>query len=132
MKLMLLYIEVLKSYWQNGKEPNIYFYRDKSQNEIDFVIQEEGLLYPIEVKKTSIPVKNDIKNFCLLEQFKLKIGTGTVICLRQSPLPLNETALALLNGQSNYVYCMQRSLLYGDLANTLVCPERQRTAIIIN
>ncbi len=57
------FVEILKSYWHNGKEPNIYFYRDKAQNEIDFVIEEGGVLYPVEVKKTAIPSKNDIKNF---------------------------------------------------------------------
>jgi predicted AAA+ superfamily ATPase len=90
-----VFIEILKSYWHNGKEPNIYFYRDKEQREIDFIIEDGGVLYPIEVKKTTFPSKNDIKNFRLLEQFKLKVGTGAVICLRQSPLPLNETTLAL-------------------------------------
>jgi predicted AAA+ superfamily ATPase len=69
--------------------------RDKAQNEIDFVIEEGGVLYPVEVKKTAIPPKNDIKNFRLLEQFKLKIGTGVVICLRHEPLPLDENSLAL-------------------------------------
>ncbi|MDR1418736.1 MAG: ATP-binding protein [Endomicrobium sp.] len=89
------FIEILKSYWHNGKEANIYFYRDKEQREIDFIIEDGGVIYPIEVKKTVVPSKNDIKNFYILEQFKLKIGTGVVICLRQSPLPLNGTVLAL-------------------------------------
>jgi predicted AAA+ superfamily ATPase len=88
------FIEILKSYWHNGKEPNVYFYRDKAQNEIDFVIEEGGVLYPIEVKKTAIPSKNDIKNFHLLEQFKLKVGTGVVICLRHEALPLDNNTLA--------------------------------------
>ncbi|MDR1474763.1 MAG: ATP-binding protein [Endomicrobium sp.] len=89
------FVEILKSYWHNGKEPNIYFYRDKSQNEIDFVIEEGGVLYPIEVKKTALPSKNDIKNFSLLKQFKLKVGTGIVICLRHESFPLDENTLAL-------------------------------------
>ncbi|MCL2334828.1 MAG: ATP-binding protein [Endomicrobia bacterium] len=90
-----VFAEILKSYWHNGKEPNIYFYRDKEQREIDFVIEEGGVLYPIEVKKTANPAISDAKNFWLLNQFKLKVGTGTVICLRSSPLPLNENTLAL-------------------------------------
>ncbi|MDR2436663.1 MAG: ATP-binding protein [Endomicrobium sp.] len=89
------FIEILKSYWHNGKEPNVYFYRDKAQNEIDFIIEDGGVLYPIEVKKTAIPSKNDIKNFFLLKQFKLKVGTGVVICLRHEALPIDNNTLAL-------------------------------------
>lgn len=51
------FIEILKSYWHNGKEPNIYFYRDKEQREIDFIIEDGGVLYPIEVKKNDLPFK---------------------------------------------------------------------------
>jgi predicted AAA+ superfamily ATPase len=89
------FVEILKSYWHNGKDPNIYFYRDKAQNEIDFVIEEGGMLYPIEVKKNAIPSKNDTKNFYLLKQFKLKIGPGAVICLRHESLPLGQNTVAL-------------------------------------
>jgi predicted AAA+ superfamily ATPase len=90
-----VFAEILKSYWHNGKEPDIYFYRDKEKREIDFIIEEGGVLHPIEVKKTANPAISDAKNFWLLNQFKLKVGAGVVICLRNYPLPLNENILAL-------------------------------------
>ena len=43
--------EFLKSRYNAGKEPNVFFYRDSQQKEVD-VIQERGLncLYAFEIK----------------------------------------------------------------------------------
>jgi predicted AAA+ superfamily ATPase len=87
--------EILKSYWHNGKDPSIYFYRDADQREIDFVIERNMTLYPIEVKKTSAPCADSAKHFSLLEKLKKPVGTGAVLCLRPPALPLNDKAIAL-------------------------------------
>ena len=89
------FIEILKSYWHNGEEPLIYFYRDADQREIDFIIERNMTLYPIEVKKTSAPALDSAKHFGILEKLKRPVGTGAVLCLRSSPLPLNEKVNAL-------------------------------------
>jgi len=89
------FIEILKSYWHNGEDPLIYFYRDADQREIDFVIERNMTLYPIEVKKTSTPSADSARYFALLEKLKKPVGTGAVLCLRPSPLPLNKNAVAL-------------------------------------
>jgi predicted AAA+ superfamily ATPase len=80
--------EILKSYWHNGKDVNIFFYRDKNQKEIDFVIEKNMTLYPIEIKKTASPSAADVKNFSVLKQLGKETGTGAVLCLRPTPLPL--------------------------------------------
>jgi len=84
-----VFAEILNSYWNNGKEPNIYFYRDKDQKEIDFVFEANGKLYPIEVKKTATPSLANIKAFPVLESLKKPIGEGAVICLYKDLFPLN-------------------------------------------
>ena len=84
-----VFAEILKSYWNNGKEPNIYFYRDKDQKEIDFVFEANGKLYPVEVKKTATPSLANIKSFSVLESLKKPIGEGAVICLYKDLFPLN-------------------------------------------
>ncbi|MDR2428501.1 MAG: ATP-binding protein [Candidatus Margulisbacteria bacterium] len=76
-----VFAEILKSYWHNGAVPNIYFYRDQDQKEIDFVLERDGTLYPLEVKKTAAPDSADAKHFQILKKFKKKIGLGAVICL---------------------------------------------------
>jgi hypothetical protein len=89
------FTEILKSYWHNGKEANIYFYRDNDQKEIDFVIEANGRLYPVEVKKTATPSLADINNFNVLKGLKKEIGEGAVLCFRQEILPLSRDVTAV-------------------------------------
>ena len=90
-----VFSEILKSYWHNGKEPHIYFYRDNDQKEIDFVIDTNGRLYPVEVKKTATPGLADIKNFNVLKGLKRECGEGAVICFRQDIIPLSGEVTAI-------------------------------------
>lgn len=74
--------EILKSYWHNAKEAPLYYYRDKDKKEIDFLIEANGQLYPIEVKKTMSPTMNAGKNFNVLESLKKPIATSVVLSLK--------------------------------------------------
>jgi len=78
-----VFAEILKSYWHNADNPNIYFYRDTDQKEVDFIIERNMTLYPIEVKKTTNPDEADCRVFKTLSVFKKPIGTGAVVCLYQ-------------------------------------------------
>lgn len=80
--------EILKSYMHNGKRCSAYFYRDQQKKEIDLIIEENGVLFPIEFKKTSSPKKDDVKNFSVLES--LNTGKGAVVCLSSTHFPLSE------------------------------------------
>ena len=75
--------EIIKSYYNKGiVEPPLYFYRDKDMNEIDLVIEENGTLYPLEMKKHADPQKKDMVAFDLLDTIPgIKRGPGGVICL---------------------------------------------------
>lgn len=39
--------EIIKNYWHNGKQPSIYYYRDKDKREIDILLEQDGIVYPI-------------------------------------------------------------------------------------
>jgi len=81
--------EIVKSWWHNGKQPNIYYYRDKDRREIDVIIEENGVLHPIEIKKKSNPNAGDIKAFDAIETvLKQKRGHGAVLCMAQTHLPI--------------------------------------------
>lgn len=82
--------EIIKSYLHNGRNPRIYFYRDKEKNEVDLLIEENGMLYPIEVKKTASPSRGDCKAFSILSKLKMPIGHGGVICFVKALAPLAE------------------------------------------
>lgn len=97
-----VFSEIYKSFLNAAKEPPIYYYRDKDKKEIDLLIYENGTIYPIEIKKSASPGKKAIKNFDVLEpvtepekfgglkELKIEIGTGSVICIANDLLPINE------------------------------------------
>ena len=75
--------EIIKSYYNRGiLEPALYFYRDRDMNEIDILIEENGVLYPLEIKKHADPSNKDAAAFSLLDKIPgVKRGPGGVICL---------------------------------------------------
>ncbi|MCB6992496.1 ATP-binding protein [bacterium 210820-DFI.6.37] len=97
-----VFSEIYKSYLNAGKEPPIFYYRDKDQKEIDLLLYQNGELSPIEIKKAASPGKAAIKNFNVLEPvtreeafeglsaLKVKIGAGSVICMANDLLPVDE------------------------------------------
>lgn len=87
--------EILKSYYHNGREPAIYLYRDTDQREIDIVLEENGALYPIEIKKTANPGLGDYSKFSLLARLKKKVGLGAVICLQPERIPLSREVASI-------------------------------------
>lgn len=73
--------EIVKSYQNAGLEPFIYYYRDKDNKEIDIVLERNGTLYPLEIKKTMMPDKRWTNVFGVLDKTSLKRGTGGILCL---------------------------------------------------
>ena len=82
---------------KNGNiNENDYFYRDKEKREIDLIIDQNGKLYPIEIKKKSNPDKNDIRHFHIIEDtIKKEIGEGCVICLAEDYLPIAQNVYSI-------------------------------------
>lgn len=74
--------EIRKTYLNCGKEPYLYYYRDKDAREIDIVLEHDGVLNPIEIKKTSNPGTELIKVFDLLDNASTPRSKGAVICMK--------------------------------------------------
>ena len=87
--------EILKSYWHNGRYPNMYFYRDADQKEVDFMFEQNMTLYPVEVKKSATPSLANIRSFDVLKRLNKDIGRGAVICLREGHIPLSQNVTAI-------------------------------------
>lgn len=89
--------EILKSYYNAGVlDPAVYYYRDKDKKEIDIIIEENGTLYPIEIKKTANPAKAHIASFSVLDNLKgLNVGTGGVICLYDQCVYIDENNVTI-------------------------------------
>lgn len=83
-------VEIIKSYYNNGElRPPIYFYRDKDKKEIDLIIEQNGKLHPIEIKKSANPTKDMISNFKVLEKAG-EVGDGGIICMYDKLINLDE------------------------------------------
>ena len=74
--------EIRKTYLNNGKEAFMYYYRDKDAKEIDLVLEQDGELHPIEIKKSANPASEILRVFPVLDKSSLKRGNGAVICLK--------------------------------------------------
>ncbi len=75
--------EIRKTYLNNAKECLLWYYRDKDAREIDMVIESDGELHPLEIKRSVNPSKSLVKAFEVLAKGNVPRGTGAVICMRQ-------------------------------------------------
>ena len=74
--------EVAKSYLNCGVEPYMYYYRDKDMKEIDIVLEHDGILNPIEIKKTSNPGTELTRVFAVLDKGAVPRGNGAILCMK--------------------------------------------------
>ena len=91
--------EILKSYSNEGKNYrfNIFYYRGKDrshtgENEIDMIIEENGILYPIEIKISGNPKSNMANTNQVLDK---KRGIEVILCLIDKKTYLKENLIAL-------------------------------------
>ena len=73
--------EIIKTYQNAGQEPFLYYYRDKDAREIDLILERDGKLFPIEIKKMASPPKKLTKVFVLIDKSPLQRGTGAILCM---------------------------------------------------
>ena len=81
--------EILKSYSNEGKDYRfqIFYYRGKDrsasgENEIDLIIEEDGVLYPVEIKMSGNPKASMGATNQVLDKIPdKKRGMGIILCL---------------------------------------------------
>lgn len=95
--------EILKTYTNEGKDYrfHIFYYRGRDrksteENEIDLVIEENGVLYPVEIKMSGNPKANmGAANPVLDKVDGKKRGMGVILCLIDKKTFLRENLVAL-------------------------------------
>lgn len=95
--------EILKSYTNEGKDYkfNMFYYRGKDkkateENEIDLVLEEDGVLYPVEIKMSANPKASMGATNQVLDKVARKTrGMGVILCLIDKKTYLRENLLAL-------------------------------------
>lgn len=80
--------EIVKSYYNAGKRPDLYYYRDIDGKEIDLLFAEGDKIYPVEIKKAKAPDRAD-KNFSVLGKLKKDIQPGIILCMADEMLPFS-------------------------------------------
>ena len=81
--------EILKSYQNNAQDCLLWYYRDKSNNEIDMVIESDGQLHPLEIKRSVNPGSELVGAFSILDKGSVPRGTGAVLCMRPELSAIN-------------------------------------------
>lgn len=94
--------EVLKSYSNKGIDYRycVSYYRGKDktekENEIELIIEENGKLYPIEIKKGTAVTADQTSAFTILDKVAdRQRGMGAIICLCPQPGKVRENVLML-------------------------------------
>ena len=99
--------EIIKSYVNAGKNYSnyVYYYKGKDkiridgntrESEIDFIIEENNTLYPVEIKKNSNVRADMAAAFTVLDKdIEKRRGTGAIICTAEHKLKLRDNLYAL-------------------------------------
>ncbi len=78
--------EIVKSYYNAGKDLNLYYYRDIDKKEVDLLIVDADGISPIEIKKAKNPSDAD-KHFSVLKKLGLPIKPALVLCMAEELVP---------------------------------------------
>lgn len=81
--------ELIKTWYNQGRRPPLYFYRDKDQQEIDLLVLEDQVVFPFEIKKSAAPGRDAVRQFRALAADGMQVGTGGVLCLCREMIPID-------------------------------------------
>jgi predicted AAA+ superfamily ATPase len=82
--------EILKSYHNADRRPPVYYYRDTDGREVDLLLEANGTLFPIEIKKTSSPRRGDVRHFAALSPGGKPVGEGCLVSMYRDVAPLGD------------------------------------------
>lgn len=85
--------EIRKTYLNAGQEPLLWYYRDKDNREIDLVMEANGALHPLEIKRTLNPSNGIRQAFSVLDKSSVPRGTGAILCLKPTLSALDKDTL---------------------------------------
>ena len=82
-------IELLKSFAYAPSKANLTYYRDSNAKEIDVFVEENGVIHPLEIKKSANPDRREVKKYELLDKVKLERGSGGIVCMCEKVIPID-------------------------------------------
>ena len=82
--------EIRKTWLNSAKECLLHYYRDKDTDEIDMIMEADGKLHPLEIKKSTNPGSELASAFRVLDKGAVPRGAGAIVCLRENSPRLTE------------------------------------------
>lgn len=87
--------ELVRGYAYSSNKANLSFYRDTNQKEIDVIVEEGGVVHPIEIKKSTNPERKLVKAFDVLRVSTNTMGMGAVVCMTDRVFPIDENNIMI-------------------------------------
>lgn len=82
-------MELVKTFAYQSAKVNLTYYRDSNAKEIDIIVEKDGYLHPLEIKKSANPDKREIKKFALLDKANIPRSSGGIVCMSNEILPID-------------------------------------------
>lgn len=83
-----VYGQLMRSFANAGQRPHLTYYRDRNGAEVDFLLEKNGRLYPMEVKRSSSPSIQDLRWCQQIPTGNAELRPGIVFCTASSFIPL--------------------------------------------
>ena len=87
--------EIRKTWLNSAKECLMHYYRDKDTNEIDMVVEADGELHPLEIRKSTNPGTELASAFKVLDKGSVPRGAGAILCLREEVSAIDRSTFIL-------------------------------------
>lgn len=81
--------ELVKEFAYGVTPAKLSYYRDSSGREIDILVEQGDMIYPLEVKMSVHPDGSIVKHFNVLDNTALKRGNGGIVCPCREPFPID-------------------------------------------
>lgn len=117
--------EIVKGFQNAGLEPYLYFYRDRDAKEIDVILEGDGKLCPLEIKKTATPDKRIVRTFDVINKSPLQLGTGAVLCMAEQLGAFDRRISSCRSGRYNLRF-EKPFLLPRDSIHTIAVSPKDR------
>lgn len=75
-----VYGQLLRSFANCGISPRLTYYRERDRAEVDFLLEQDGCLFPMEVKRSHTPTTADLKAAADIPVGSLRLCPGTIFC----------------------------------------------------
>lgn len=85
-----VYGQLYRSFANEGIIPKLSYYRTGNGAEIDFLLEQNGCIYPLEVKRSSTPKLQDLRASADIPTGKAELKPGIVLCTAPELVPMGK------------------------------------------